>query len=123
MATTTWIDDQVQAAGVPAGVSAKIGEGEPVTGAIPRLSVEGTHLIESSASGVEAEGKLVNSSAVGQRELVLYATARRAGRIVAAGRALIPQAEAGTSTSFQVFFIGSPKGAQLEFSAPPSTFG
>lgn len=121
--TTTWIDDQVQASGVPASVTAKLGEGAPVTGAIPRVSVEGTHLIESPTSGVEAEGKLVNGSTVGQHELVIYATARRAGRIVAAGRALIPQAEAGSSTSFQVFFIGSPKGAQLEVSAPTNTFG
>jgi hypothetical protein len=120
---TTWIDDQVQAAGVPASVSARIGEGEQVTGAVPRLSVEAAHLVEDSTSGIEAEGRLVNSSAVSQRELVVYATARRAGKIVAAGRAQIPQAEAGTSTSFQVFFIGNPKGAQLEVSAPPSTFG
>ncbi len=121
--TSTWIDDQVQASGVPASVAAKVGEGEAVAGAIPRLSVEGTHLIESAGSGIEAEGKLVNHSTVGQRELVLYAVARRAGRIVAAGRALIPQAEAGSSSNFQVFFIGSPKGAQLEVSAPPNTFG
>jgi hypothetical protein len=119
--TTTWIDDQVQAAGAPASVSTKVGEGEPVTGAIPRLDVEGAHLAQGT-SGIEAEGKLVNSSSVSQRELVLYAIARRAGRIVAAGRALIPQAEAGTSTRFQVFFIGNPIGAQLEVSAPPSTF-
>ncbi len=120
--STTWIDDQVQAAGTPASVSVKVGEGEPVTGTVPRLDVRSAHLTHG-ASSTEAEGKLVNSSAVSQRELVLYAVARRAGRIVAAGRALIPQAEAGTSTSFQVFFIGNPQGAQIEVSAPPSTFG
>ncbi len=121
--TVTWIDDQVQAASVPASVSARIGEGERVTRAVPRLRIEAAHLAADSTSGVEAEGKLVNSSAVSQRELVVYATARRAGRIVAAGRALIPQAEPGTSANFQVFFIGDPKGAQLEVSAPPSTVG
>jgi hypothetical protein len=121
-ASTTWIDDQVQAAGVPARLAAEVGEGEPVIGAIPRLNVESTHLAQGT-SGIEGEGKLVNSSGVAQRELVLYAIARRAGRIVAAGRALIPQAEAGSSTRFQVFFIGDPRGAQLEVSAPPSTFG
>ncbi len=122
-ATASWIDDQVQAAGVAASVTAKVGAGEPVPGAIPRLRVEGAHLTNDEASGPELEGIVVNRSSVGQRELVVYALARRDGRTVAAGRAVIPQAEAGTSMRFQVFFIGSPQGAQLEISAPPSTLG
>jgi hypothetical protein len=122
-ATTNWIDDQVQATGTPKSVSAKVGEGEAVAGAIPRLVVEGAHLVSDETSGPEAEGSVVNHSAVGQHELVVYALARRAGRAVAAGRAVIPQAEAGSSTRFQVFFIGDPRGAQLEVSAAPTTFG
>jgi hypothetical protein len=121
--TTTWIDDQIEAAGTPATVSARVGEGEPVTGAVPKLSVQGAHLLNDEASGLEDEGTVANHSAVAQRELVLYAVARRAGRIVAAGRALIPQVAAGGSARFQVFFIASPQGAQLELSAPASTVG
>jgi len=117
-ATSTWIDDQVQASGVPASVSARVGEGEQVTAAIPHLVIEGARLGEG-----EAEGSVVNRSTVSQRELVLYALARRAGAIVAAGRAVIPQATAGTSTHFQVFFIGNPQGGHLEVNAPPSTVG
>ncbi len=122
-ATTSWVDDQVQAAGAPKSVSAKVGEGEAVTGAAPRLEVQGTHLVRDEASGPETEGSIVNRSSVAQRELVVYAVARRAGRVVAAGRAVIPQAAAGSSTHFQVFFIGDPRGAQLEVNAPPTTFG
>ena len=122
-ATTSWIDDQVQAAGAPASVSAKIGEGEPVTVAIPQLGIDGARLVEDPTSGPEAEGSVVNRSALSQRELVIYAIARRAGKIVAAGRAVVPQAGAGTSTHFQVFFIGNPQGARLEVSAPASTLG
>ncbi|HSZ15000.1 MAG TPA: hypothetical protein VK790_13275 [Solirubrobacteraceae bacterium] len=121
--TTTWIDDQIEAAGTPASVSATVGEGEPVTGAIPLLSVQGARLVNDETSGLEEEGSVINHSTVAQRELVLYAVARRAGKVVAAGRALIPQTAAGSSTRFQVFFIGSPQGAQLEFNAPASTFG
>jgi len=114
----TWIDDQVQGSGVPASVSAQVGEGAPATGAIPRLSVEGAHLSEA-----QAEGNLVNHSAVVQQELVVDAVARRAGRIVAAGRAVLAQAGAGTTTPFQIFFVGDPSGAQLEVSAPATTPG
>jgi hypothetical protein len=47
----------------------------------------------------------------------------RGGRIVAAGRAVLPEVGAGQRAPFQVFFIGSPQGAQLQASAPPTTLG
>jgi hypothetical protein len=122
-AVMTWIDDQVQATGTPASVSAKVGEGTPATGAIPRLSVEGAHLAAEQAGGAEAEGNIVNHSTVAQEELVVYALARRAGRIVAAGRAVLAQAPAGASSPFQIFFVGDPSGARLEVSAPATTPG
>jgi len=115
----TWVDDQVQVAGTPASVSAKVGEGAAATGAIPPISVQGAHLAEAGG----AEGTVVNHSRVSQTELVVYALARRAGRIVAAGRAVLPQLPPDTPTRFQVFFIGDPQGAQLELSAPASTLG
>jgi len=121
--TLTWIDDQVQASAVPVSVSAKIGEGAPAMGSIPRIDVEGTHLIEDPTNGPGAEGSVVNRSQVTQEELVVYAVARRAGRIVAAGRAVLPTAPASATTRFQLFFIGDPRGAQLEVSAPATTLG
>jgi hypothetical protein len=117
-AVLTWIDDQVQATGIPASVSAKVGEGTPVNGAIPRLSVSGAHLSEA-----QAEGNVVNSSHVAQQELVVDAVARRGGAIVAAGRAVLANAPAGSSTPFQIFFVGNPGGARLEVSAPATTSG
>ncbi len=117
-ATATWVDDQVQVSTTPTSVSAKVGEGERVTGAIPHIAVNGAHLAEGAA-----EGRVVNNSPVGQRELVVYAVARRGPAIVAAGRAIVPQAEAGATEDFQAFLIGDATGAQLEVSAPPSTLG
>ena len=123
-ATTTWIDDQIQpTGGTPASVTAKVGEGLPATGAIPKLSIEGAHLFEDPTSGPSAEGSVVNHSPVSQQELVVYALALRAGRIVAAGRAVLPQAPAGAFTHFQVYFIGDPRGAQLQLGAPATTLG
>jgi hypothetical protein len=112
----TWIDDQVQANGTPASVSAKVGEGNPVSSSIPLVSVTGVHLSEA-----QAEGNLVNSSSVAQQELVVDAVARRGGTIVAAGRAVIADAPAGASTPFQIFFVGNPSGARLEVTAPTTT--
>jgi hypothetical protein len=114
----TWIDDQVRGSGAPASVSAEVGEGIPAGGAIPRLNVQGAHLSET-----QAEGNVVNHSSVPQPEVVVDAIARRGGRIVAAGRAVLAQAAAGASTPFQVFFVGDPTGAQLEVDAPATTSG
>ena len=117
-ATLTWIDDQVQATGTPTSVLAKVGEGTPVRAPTPHLSVTGVHVAEG-----QAEGNVVNHSAVGQQELVVDAVSRRAGRVIAAGRAVLPAAPAGGSTPFQVFFVGNPAGGQLEVSAPATTSG
>jgi hypothetical protein len=117
-AEQTWIDDQVQATGTPASVSVKVGEGTPTAAAVPQLSVQGTHLSEA-----QAEGSIVNHSVLAQEEVVIDAVARRAGRIVAAGRAVLASAPAGASTPFQIFFVGDPAGAQLEVDAPATTSG
>ena len=122
-ATTTWIDDQIQAAGIPASVSAKVGEGTAVTGAIPRLTIQGAHLFDDPTSGQGAEGEVVNHSAVGQEDLVVYAVARRRGKLVAAGRAVVPTAPGGASTRFQAYFVGNSAGTQLAVSVLPSTLG
>jgi len=120
----TWIDDQVQlAGGSAASVSARIGLAPAVSGQIPQLSVTGVHLVEGSSNGLAGAGVVVNHSGVAQQELVVYAVARRGGRVVAAGRAVLPQAPAHSSTPFEVFFVGSPRGAALAVSAPPTTLG
>jgi hypothetical protein len=114
----TWIDDQVQSAAAPASVSAEVGEAAPASGAIPQLTVQGAHVSEGSA-----EGTIANHSGVAQQELVIYGVVRRAGAIVAAGRALLAQVPAGASTPFQIFFVGDPHGGALEVSAPATTLG
>jgi Fe-S cluster assembly scaffold protein SufB len=116
-ATVTWIDDQVQASGA-ARVSAEVGEGKAVEGTMPRLAVRDAQLVEGSTEGV-----LANGSSTAQSELVIYAVARRGGRAVAAGRAVLASVAAGASTPFQVFFVGDPTGARVALSAPPTSLG
>jgi hypothetical protein len=122
-AQTVWVDDQVTAPGAPTGVSARVGQAPVALGRIPQVSVQEVHTVEEPGSGLTAEGIVVNHSTVSQQQLVVYAVGRRAGRVVAAGRAVLPEVPADQRTSFQLFFIGDPKGAKLEVSAPPSTLG
>jgi hypothetical protein len=117
-----WIDDQISAGGTPGPLSARVGEGSTTDAPTPDIAVTGVHIAENS-SEVSAEGTVVNRSSVAQQELVVFAVGLRAGKIVAAGRAVLPNAPANSSTSFQVFFIGNPKGASLQVSAPPTTLG
>jgi len=122
-AVTEWIDDQIQASGAPAHVEAKVGEGSPASGTPPQLSFDAVHVFEEAAGSAGAEGELVNHSQTAQQELVIYAIARKDGRIVAAGRAIVAEAGPGTTTHFQAFMVGKPRGAQLQLAAPPSTPG
>ena len=119
----TWIDDQLPAAGAPASVSVRIGEAPAVVGSLPRIDVAGVHQIEDPSNGLGAAGTIVNGSRIAQRSLVVSVIATRAGRIIAGGRAVLPEVAAGASVPFQVFFIGDPRGARLQASAPPTTFG
>jgi hypothetical protein len=118
----TWVDDQVPANSKASTVSAIVGEAPASGASVPALSVSGVHLSEE-ASGPGAAGTITNRSQTAQLHLVVFVVARRGGSIVAAGRAVLPEVPAGASSPFQAFFVGDPKGAQLEVSAPPVTLG
>jgi hypothetical protein len=62
-----------------------------------------------------------NRSSVAQQSLVVDVLARRGPAIVAAGRAVLPEVGAGGSSAFQAYLVGTPSGARLEASAPPTT--
>jgi hypothetical protein len=116
----TWVDDQVQSPSTPASVNAMVGEGHTLTGPVPRIDIEGGKLVREAGSE-SAEGTAINRSGVEQRELSVYAIARRSGRTVAAGRAVLPTLAAHASARFQIYFIGDPAGARLQLSAPATS--
>jgi hypothetical protein len=117
----TWVDDQVPASGDPASVSAVVGVAPTASGSVPQLEVQGVHETEEPTGGTAADGTVKNRSKITQQNLLVYVIARRAGRIVAAGRAVLPEAAAGASAPFQAFFVGAAKSARLEASAPATT--
>lgn len=117
---TIWVNDQVQVAATPVSATALVGEATTVSN-VPKVSVVDAH-VSSEAGGEATEtGSVANQSAVAQADLVVYAVARRAGKIVAAGRAVLPEVAAGTSVPFQIYFVGDPRGAIVEVSAPATT--
>lgn len=121
-----WVNDQVQVAGGrPATVKVRVGAGEPasVAAAAVDIRVEGAQLEGDPTSGVTVVARAVNRSRVAQQNLVIAGVARRGGKVVAAGRAIVPRLRANDRERFQIFFIGDPRGAELSFDAQPSTLG
>ncbi len=122
-ATVAWVDDQLPVTGGPASVSAKIGAAPSSAGSPPALAVGATRVTEDPANGLVASGAVTNRSQTAQKGLVLFAVARRAGRIVAAGRAIVPELSANATASFQASLVGDAKGASVSVAAPPASFG
>jgi hypothetical protein len=116
----TWVDDQLPKSAQPASVGVRIGEAPPAQGPTPQIEIQGLHPEEAGAG---AAGTVRNRSQVAQSKLVVFAVARRGGRVVAAGRAVLPELAPGASAPFQIFFVGDAAGASLQASAPATTLG
>jgi hypothetical protein len=123
---TIWVDDQVTASGTPTSASALVGAATRASGSLPQLSIAGTHLSAEAGAEATLSGTVENHSQMTQQNLVVYAVARRASKIVAAGRAVLPEVTAGTNAGtnvpFQIYFVGDPNGTQIQTSAPATTF-
>jgi hypothetical protein len=117
-----WVNDQVLATGKGRSVEARVGvERGRAPKRPPRVVVGAPKLEVDPTSGVLAVGKLVNRSELLQRNIVVYAVARKGGRIVAAGRGAVAKLRPRADATYQVFFIGDPRGARLTLAAPPTT--
>jgi hypothetical protein len=118
--TVTWVDDQLTTRGATATVSARVGQAHSVSADLPRLIAAGTKVSDDPANGLVATGTVVNRSSTAQKGLVVFVVARRAGSVVAAGRAIVPELAANASTPFQASLAGDASGAGLEAAAPPT---
>jgi lipoprotein-anchoring transpeptidase ErfK/SrfK len=117
-----WVDDQIPGTSAKS-IATKIGEGAPVGGAVPHLTVREAELAKDPSGAATVEGTIENPSRTAQSELIVYALARKDGRVVAAGRAVLASLAPGAAAPFQAFFVGSPSGARLQLSAPPTELG
>ena len=122
--TIAWVNDQVTVADAPTSVRAIVGAAHtPLSSKPPKIEVSAPELSVDPVSGIEAEGKVTNSSQVDQRNLVLFCVAWHGRRIVAAGRGQIQRLVAGKTAKYHIFFIGNPRGARLSVQAPPTVLG
>jgi hypothetical protein len=117
----TWVDDQIPSGGAPSEVNVKVQDPPPARVPIPKITFTGVRMNEEGGSA-GAAGTVHNESPITQHKLIVYGVARHGGRIVGAGRAILAEVPAHGSAPFQVFFVGSTAGAQVEVTAPPTTF-
>lgn len=116
-----WVHDQVFAPG-PKLVTKVGATDERPPAKLPEVDVGPPRVGGDSTSGIAVEGKVTNRSGLLQRKLVIYAVARKDGKVVAAGRGQVERLKPHAAAGYQIFFVGNPEGARIELAAPPTTF-
>ena len=117
-----WVNDQVIPTGKPKSVDVTVGEAKQLPNELPEIKVSEPEIKTDPTSGIEAVGTVTNKSDIEQIDIVLYAIARKGGKIVAAGRGQIANLKTdGKPASYHIFFIGNPTGADVTVVAPPVT--
>jgi hypothetical protein len=120
-----WVNDQLLGAQASKSVKVRVGAARRV-GRPPRVALRDVHF-ESDATGRFLTGIATNRSKATLRDVAVFAVAQRGGKVVAAGRALVPKLPAGKlppkrRIHFRLFFVGEPRGARIALTvAPPSS--
>jgi hypothetical protein len=122
---TTWVHDQVLAAGKPKTVKVVVGEGgTPFSGEVPEFTVSAPKLDGDPYSGVVAGGNVENKSGEKVDRLLLYAVAREGSKVIAAGRGAIEKVKPEPKPlPYNVYFIGDPTGGEVEMTLFPTLSG
>jgi hypothetical protein len=120
-----WVNDQILATGKPASVKVTVGEGGvPYRGEQPKISVSEPKLEGDRYSGELAGGNVVNETGEDQDRLLLYAVARKGGKVVAAGRGAIEHIKAEPKPlPYNIYFVGDPAGADVTVTFYPTLPG
>jgi hypothetical protein len=98
---------------------------------VARVALTASSAVHASVTGLGSEalagpymtGAVTNRSGVALHNMPIFAVALRGGRVVAAGRALVPSLPASPAarpTSFRIYFVGSPAGAHIELTPAPT---
>jgi hypothetical protein len=118
-----WVNDQVLVSEKPRRADVTIGKSEaPSPSRIPEIEVT-PPVLGADSSGPNVTGKVTNKSNIEQIDMLLYAVATKGGKVVAAGRGLIPKLKTDDKPEFyRIYFIGDPRNTDIEVFALPSTF-
>jgi hypothetical protein len=111
-----WVDDQVLTASSGGSVQVRIGASKHSQGKLPEVSA--SELSVGKQAGLSVlSGKLVSQAKRPASKVPVFAVALRAGKVTAAGRALISTLPPG-ATSFQIFLVGDPTGSTIQITVP-----
>lgn len=123
--TAVWVNDQVLATGKPVDVKATVGAGGTVVSAPPPKFTASRPKVEGDPySGIVADGDVENESGERNDRVLIYAVARKGGKVVAAGRGAIEKVkEEPKPLPYNVYFIGDPRGAEVEVTLYPTLPG
>jgi hypothetical protein len=117
--TAWWVNDQLLGADTARSVNARIGNARAIARP-PHIEARDLH-IDSDSNGPYLTGAIVSRLERPQRNLPVFAVALRGGRVVAAGRALVPKvvAHARKPVHFRLLFVGNPRGARIQVTIAP----
>lgn len=119
-----WVNNQIQAAGKPKRAVARIGPADTSLPARPPVIKLSKFKFKNDISGIYLAGEVKNTSQLPQKRLVISCVSREGGKVIAAGRAIIDRlapAPTPKPVLFRVYFIGNPKGGQVQCISPPTT--
>ncbi len=119
-----WVDDQVLTSENPAAVHVQIGAGDRTGHPLPEVSASVVEVGEQAGSTV-ITGEVANRSGVPAQKVLVFAVGVRAGKVSAAGRALVPLVAAGSDTKpgraqFQIFLVGSAPSSTIQLTVAPT---
>jgi hypothetical protein len=116
-----WVDDQILTSQSATTARVRAGSAPEVrSSSIPQLTATAGPISRQAGLSVLAGG-LVNHSATSMEKVPVFAVALRAGRIVAAGRAVVESLPAHSArVPFQIFLVGNPAGATIKLTAAPT---
>jgi hypothetical protein len=118
-----WVNDQVFPTAKPKSVKVTVGSSTKTTAVDPTaLTVSKATIANDPVSGIEANGTLTNTTGSEQDQVLLFAVARKGGKVVAAGRGGVKRVkpQGDKPAHYHVFFIGDPRGASLSVAAYPN---
>jgi len=120
-ATAWWVDNEVLASGgVPKTATGQLGAATaPAPSAVPSITTEAVSASDSFP-GPHVSVTVRNRSTIAQRQLPVYAVALRSGRVVGAGRGIIPSLAPGAGAQVQVPMVGSVSESTISLTVPPT---
>jgi len=120
-ATAWWVDNEVLASGgVPKTATGQLGAATAAApSAVPSITTAAVSASDSFP-GPHVSATVRNRSRIAQRELAVYAVALRGGRVVGAGRGIIPSLAPGAAAQVQVPMVGSVSGSTISLAVPPT---